>query len=142
MSGSVNKVVLVGHVGKDPEFRAIQDGSELATFSVATSERWKDKTTGEQKEKTEWHRIVVFSSNLVSVVKQYVKRGTNLYIEGALQTRKYQDKAGIDRYSTEIVLKQYNSSMVLLGSKSDMPLPRMDIGQDEDSDDNDSSMPF
>src|ERR1700685_1660703 len=104
MSVSVNKVILVGNLGKDPEIRSTQDGREIASFSLATSQSWKDNATGERKEKTEWHNIVVFNTNLVGVVKNYVKKGSKLYIEGALQTRKWTDKDGRERYSTEVVL--------------------------------------
>jgi single-strand DNA-binding protein len=114
MSGSVNKVTLLGHIGKDPEIRSTQDGREIANFSLATSQSWKDNATGERKEKTEWHRVVVFSEGLVGVVKQYVKKGSKLYIEGQLQTRKWTDDKGHDRYSTEVVLQGFGSQLVLL----------------------------
>jgi single-strand DNA-binding protein len=114
MAGSVNKVILVGNLGKDPEIRSTQDGREIASFSLATSETWKDKNSGERKEKTEWHNIVIFNPNLVTVVKNYVKKGSKLYIEGALQTRKWTDKEGHDRYSTEVVLQNYNGSLTML----------------------------
>jgi single-strand DNA-binding protein len=118
MAGSVNKVILVGNLGKDPEIRSTQDGREIASFSIATSESWKDKNSGERKEKTEWHNIVVFNPQLVTVVKSYVKKGSKLYIEGALQTRKWTDKEGHDRYSTEVVLQNYNGSLTMLDGKS------------------------
>src|SRR6185437_5243659 len=114
MSGSVNTVILVGRVGKDPEVRATQDGRELASFSLATSENWKDKNTGERKEKTEWSNVVVLNGNLVGVVKNYVKKGSLLYLEGSLQTRKWQDKQGQDRYTTEVVLQGFACSLVML----------------------------
>jgi single-strand DNA-binding protein len=114
---SVNKVIIVGNVGKDPEIRAMQNGNEIANLTVATSEKWKDKNTGEQKEKTEWHRVVVFSAGLVSVVKNYVKKGSKLYIEGALQTRKWQGQDGKDNYSTEVVLQGFGSSIQMLDSR-------------------------
>ena len=101
---SVNKVILIGNLGKDPEIRSLNNGKEVANFSIATSESWKDKTTGERKERTEWHNICVFSEGLVSVIKRYVKKGSKVYVEGALQTRKCQDKTGTARYSTEVVL--------------------------------------
>ena len=116
---SVNKVILVGSLGKDPEIRTTQDGREIANLSIATSESWKDKTTGERKEKTEWHKVVIFSDGLVNVVKNYLKKGAKVYIEGQLQTRKWTDKDSIDRYSTEIVLQGFNSSLVILDSKSE-----------------------
>lgn len=119
MAGSVNKVILVGNVGKDPEIRATQDGKEIANFSIATSDSWKDKHTGERKEKTEWHKIVVFNPNLVSVIKSYVKKGSKLYLEGQLQTRKWTDNNLIERYSTEIVLQNFNGVLVMLDGKKD-----------------------
>ena len=111
---SLNKVTLIGNVGQDPEIRSTQDGRELANFSLATTENWKDKNTGERQSKTEWHRIVVFSQGLVGVIKNYVKKGSKLYIEGALQTRKWTDKSGIEKYTTEIVLQNYNSNLQIL----------------------------
>lgn len=110
---SVNKVILIGNVGKDPEIRSFSNGGEMASLSVATSEKWKDKHTGERKEKTEWHSVVVMRDSLVQVVKQYVSKGDKLYVEGKLQTRKWQDKSGVDRYSTEVVV----DSLTMLGSK-------------------------
>ena len=122
MAGSVNKVTLLGSVGRDPEIRSTQDGKDIANLSLATSESWKDKNTGERKEKTEWHRIVIFNQHLVTVVKNYVKKGSKLYIEGALQTRKWTDKDGNEKYSTEIVLQNYGGTLVLLdGKKADSP---------------------
>lgn len=114
---SVNKVILVGNLGQDPEIRSTSDGREIANFSVATSENWKDKNTGERKEKTEWHRVVVFSPGLVGIIKNYVKKGTKLYLEGQLQTRKWSDSNGVDKYTTEVVLQNYNSSMQIIDSK-------------------------
>ena len=120
MVGSVNKVILVGNVGINPEIKNIQStGEELATFSIATSEKWKDKSSGELREKTDWHRIVVFSPGLVKIVKEYVHKGTRLYIEGKIQTRDYETSDGIKKYATEIILAQYNSNIVLLNSKKD-----------------------
>jgi single-strand DNA-binding protein len=113
---SINKVILVGNVGQEPEIRNTQDGREIASFSIATTESWKDKNSGEKKEKTEWHRIVIFSPNLVSVVKLYVKKGSKLYIEGAIQTRKWKDNAGVEKYTTEVVLQQYNSTLQILSN--------------------------
>ena len=119
MAGSVNKVILVGRLGKDPEIRSTQDGREIASFSLATSETWKDKSSGERKEKTESHNIVIFNPNLVGIVKSYVKKGSSLYIEGALQTRKYTDKEGREKYSTEVVLQNFNGTLTMLdGNKS------------------------
>jgi single-strand DNA-binding protein len=114
MAGSVNKVILVGNVGKDPEIRRTQDGRPIANFSLATSESWRDKNSGEKKEKTEWHRVVVFNENLCKVIEQYVKKGAKLYIEGALQTRKWTDKDGVEKYSTEVVLQGFNGNMTML----------------------------
>jgi single-strand DNA-binding protein len=113
---SINKVILVGNVGQEPEIRNTQDGREIASFSIATTESWKDKNSGEKKEKTEWHRIVIFSPNLVSVVKLYVKKGSKLYIEGAIQSRKWKDNAGVEKYTTEVVLQQYNSTLQILSN--------------------------
>src|ERR1700685_2489851 len=114
MSVSVNKVILVGNLGKDPEIRSTQDGREIASFSIATSETWKDKNSGERKEKTEWHNIVIFNDRLIQVVKSYVKKGSKLYIEGALQTRKWTDNQGQERYSTEIVLQRFRGELTML----------------------------
>ena len=114
---SINKVILVGNVGQDPEIRLTQDGREISNFSLATTESWKDKSSGEKKERTEWHKISVFSQGLVNIIKQYVKKGSKLYIEGALQTRKWKDGNGIEKYSTEIVLQNYNSTLQILDSR-------------------------
>ncbi|MEQ1653835.1 MAG: single-stranded DNA-binding protein [Hyphomicrobium sp.] len=118
MAGSVNKVILVGNVGKDPEIRRTQDGRPIANLSLATSETWRDKATGERKEKTEWHRVVIFSEPLCKVVEQYVKKGSKLYIEGALQTRKWTDQSGAEKYSTEVVLQGFNGSLTMLDGAS------------------------
>ncbi|KQV27571.1 single-stranded DNA-binding protein [Rhizobium sp. Root1203] len=117
MAGSVNKVILLGYVGADPEIRRTQDGRPIASVRLATSESWRDRNSGERREKTEWHSIVVFAEPLVKVVEQYVKKGSKLYIEGQLQTRKWQDSQGQDRYSTEIVLQGFNSSIQLLDKR-------------------------
>lgn len=116
MAGSVNKVILIGNVGADPEIRRTQDGRGIANLRIATSESWRDKNTGERREKTEWHTVAVFNEGLVKVIEQYVKKGSKLYLEGALQTRKWQDQSGNDRYSTEIVLQGFNSVLTLLDS--------------------------
>lgn len=113
---SLNKVILIGNLGKDPEIRTFQSGGRVANFSVATSESWKDKATGEKKEKTEWHRVSVMNEGLVGVIERYVKKGTKVYIEGKLQTRKWSGEDGVERYSTEVVLSGFNSQLVLLGS--------------------------
>ena len=114
MAGSVNKVILVGNVGKDPEIRALNSGSRVCNLSIATSETWRDKNSGEKKEKTEWHRVVIFNDNLVKVVEQYVKKGAKLYIEGQLQTRKWTDNAGVEKYSTEVVLQGFGGTLTML----------------------------
>jgi single-strand DNA-binding protein len=114
MAGSVNKVILVGNLGKDPEIRRTQDGRPIANLSVATSDSWRDKATGERKEKTEWHRVVIFSEGLCRVAEQYLKKGAKVYLEGSLQTRKYTDKDGVEKYSTEVVLQNFNSTLVML----------------------------
>lgn len=119
MSGSVNKVILVGNLGADPEVRALQNGGKVAQFSVATSERWRDKNSGEQRERTEWHRVVIFSEGLVKVVENYLRKGAKVYIEGQIQTRKWQDQSGQDRYSTEVVLQGLNSTLTMLDSRSE-----------------------
>src|SRR5918994_85933 len=111
MAGSVNKVILVGNLGKDPEGRHTQDGKAIVNLSLATSENWRDKATGERKERTEWHRVVIFNENLAKVAEQYLKKGSTVYIEGALQTRKWNDKDGQERYSTEVVLQQYRGEL-------------------------------
>ena len=113
----INKVILVGHVGGDPEIRTTQDGKELAKFSLATTDSWKDKVTGERKDRTEWHRVVVFSQGLAQVVKNYVHKGSKLYIEGSLQTRKYAGEDGIERYTTEVVLQGFSSNLTMLDKK-------------------------
>jgi single-strand DNA-binding protein len=118
MAGSVNKVILIGNVGADPEIRRTQDGRPIANLRIATSETWRDKNSGERKEKTEWHRVVVFNEGLCKVIEQYVKKGAKLYIEGALQTRKWTDQAGVEKYSTEIVLQGFNSTLTMLDGKS------------------------
>ena len=119
MAGSINKVILVGNVGQDPQTRTMQSGQKVVTFSLATSDRWRDRQTGEQKEQTEWHRIVIFNPNLVEVAERMLQKGTKLYIEGALRTRKWQNQQGVDTYTTEVVLNQFAGTMVILsGAKS------------------------
>lgn len=118
MSGSLNKVTLIGNLGKDPEIRTTNDGKEIANLSIATTESWKDKSSGEKKDKTEWHRVVCFNEGLVRVIKNYVKKGTKLYLEGQLQTKKWIDKDNQEKYTTEVILKGYSSNLVLLGSNS------------------------
>jgi single-strand DNA-binding protein len=118
MAGSVNKVILIGNLGADPEIRRTQDGRPVANLRLATSESWKDKNTGERKEKTEWHRVVIFNENLCRIAEQYLKKGSKVFIEGALQTRKWQDQSGQDRYSTEVVLQGFRGEMTLLDRAS------------------------
>ncbi len=117
MAGSINKVILVGNLGKDPEVRAMQDGREVCNLTIATGESWKDKNTGERKEKTEWHRVVIFNDNLTRVAKQYLHKGSKVYIEGQLQTRKWTNKEGQEQYSTEIVLQGFNGNLTMLDGK-------------------------
>lgn len=119
MAGSVNKVILIGNVGADPEIRRTQDGRPIANLRIATSETWRDRNSGERREKTEWHTVVVFNEGLCKVVEQYVKKGAKLYIEGQLQTRKWQDQTGNDRYSTEIVLQGFNSTLTMLDGRGE-----------------------
>tara|TARA_B100000686_G_scaffold176221_1_gene183275 strand:+ start:31 stop:489 length:459 start_codon:yes stop_codon:yes gene_type:complete len=129
MAGSLNKVLLIGRLGADPEIKQMVNGKNVARLSLATSQSWKDKNTGEKKEKTEWHRVVIFNEGLVNVVKQYVKKGAQVYIEGQLTTRKWRDeKAGVDKYSTEVVLQGFNSSFKILSSKNS----QADNSQSED----------
>lgn len=119
MAGSVNKVILVGNLGADPEVRQFPNGGAVCSLSVATSENWKDKNTGERREKTEWHRVSIFSEGLVRVASQYLKKGAKVYLEGQLETRKWQDKEGKDRYTTEVVLRGFNSNLTMLDGRSD-----------------------
>ena len=118
MAGSVNKVILVGNLGRDPEVRQFQNGGQVCNLSIATSESWKDRNTGERKEKTEWHRVAIFSEGLVRVAQQYLRKGSKVYLEGQLETRKWQDQSGQDRYTTEIVLRGYNSNLTMLDGAS------------------------
>ncbi len=118
MAGSVNKVILVGNLGADPEVRKFQNGGSVCNLRIATSENWKDKNTGERREKTEWHSVAIFSEGLTRIAEQYLRKGSKIYIEGQLETRKWQDKNGNDRYTTEVVLRNFNSSMVMLDGRS------------------------
>ena len=118
MAGSLNKVLLIGRLGNDPEIKQMSNGKSVARLSVATSETWKDKSSGERKEKTEWHRVVIFNEGLVNVVQQYLKKGAQIYIEGQIQTTKYTDNNGQEKYSTQIVLQGYNSTLTMLGGGS------------------------
>ena len=157
MSGSVNKVILLGNLGRDPEIRSMQSGKKMASFSIATSKRWKDRSTQEQKESTSWHNIVVFNEGLVDVIEKYVKKGSKIYVEGELSTRKYQDKEGNDKYTTEVVLQGYNSTLTMLGTNNSMSSsndqsmitpPEDDTSSDSfntksnDSSDTDEDIPF
>ena len=148
MAGSLNKVLLIGRLGADPDIKQMVNGKNVARLSLATSNTWKDKNTGEKKEKTEWHRVVIFNEGLVNVVQQYVKKGTQVYIEGQLTTRKWKDeKSGLDRYSTEVVLQGFNSTFKILSSKNNQienirennteksSLPNNDTTQSNDLDD-------
>lgn len=119
MAGSVNKVIIVGNVGRDPECRTSQDGSKIVNLSIATSESWKDRSSGERKEKTEWHRVVIFNPALADVAERFVKKGSSVYVEGALQTRKWTDQQGVEKYSTEIVIGRFKGELTLLGGRPD-----------------------
>ena len=119
MAGSVNKVILIGNLGRDPEVRSFQNGGKVCNLRIATSETWKDKSTGEKKERTEWHTVAIFNDGLVRVAEQYLKKGSKVYIEGQLQTRKYQDQSGNDRYSTEVVLQGFGGTLTMLDGKGD-----------------------
>ena len=119
MAGSVNKVILVGNLGADPEIRTLNSGDRVANLRIATSETWRDRSSGERKEKTEWHRVVIFNDNLVKVAENYLRKGSTVYIEGAIQTRKYTDAQGVEKYSTEIVLQKYRGELTMLGGRGD-----------------------
>ena len=119
MAGSVNKVILVGNLGKDPEIRTLNSGDRVANLRIATSETWRDKSSGERKEKTEWHSVVIFNDNLVKVAESYLKKGSTIYIEGSLQTRKWTDQAGVEKYSTEIVLQKFRGELTMLGGRNE-----------------------
>ena len=118
MAGSVNKVILIGNLGADPEIKRTQDGRPIANLRIATSDTWRDKNTGERKEKTEWHRVVIFNEGLCKVAEQYLKKGAKVYIEGQLQTRKWTDQSGVEKYSTEVVLQNFNSTLTMLDGRS------------------------
>ena len=130
MAGTLNKVILIGRLGADPEIKQMVNGKSVARLSLATNQNWKDKNTGEKKEKTEWHRIVVFNEGLVNVVQQYLKKGAQIYVEGQLSTRKWKDEqSGQDKYSTEVVIQGYNSSLVMLGGGNQNSIPSQDSKQ-------------
>jgi single-strand DNA-binding protein len=130
MAGSVNKVILLGNLGADPEIRRTQDGRPIANLRIATSESWRDKATGEKREKTEWHRVVIFNDNLCRIAEQYLKKGSKVYIEGQLQTRKWTDQQGVERYSTEVVLQNFRGELTLLDRAGD----RLEGGSDNGND--------
>ena len=119
MAGSVNKVTLLGNLGRDPEVRSTQDGMKIVNLSIATSERWKDRNSGEQRERTEWHRVVIFNEALARIAEQYLRKGSTVYIEGQLQTRKWTDQQGVEKYTTEVVLQRYRGELTLLGSRAE-----------------------
>lgn len=129
MAGSVNKVILVGNLGADPDVRRLQSGDAVVNLSVATSETWRDRQSGERREKTEWHRVVIFNENLAKVAEQYLKKGAKVYVEGQLQTRKWQDQSGQDRYSTEVVLQKYRGELTMLDGRNDRQGAGGDAGQ-------------
>lgn len=142
MAGSVNKVILIGNLGADPEVRKTQAGKPIVNLRIATSESWKDRNSGERKTKTEWHTVVIFNENLARIAEQYLKKGTTVYIEGALQTRKWQDQGGNDRFSTEIVLQGFNSVLTILNSRGDSDADGDDRGGGGYSDDGGEDIPF
>ncbi|MEN5146064.1 single-stranded DNA-binding protein [Brevundimonas diminuta] len=119
MAGSVNKVILVGNLGRDPEIRSLNNGDRVANLRIATSETWRDKATGERKEKTEWHSVVIFNDNIVKVAENYLKKGSTVYVEGSLQTRKWTDQQGVEKYTTEIVIQRFNGQLTMLGGRGD-----------------------
>jgi len=119
MAGSVNKVILIGNLGKDPEIRSLSSGERVCNLSLATSEQWRDKSSGERKEKTEWHRVVIFNDNIIKVAENYLKKGSTVYIEGAIQTRKWTDQSGVEKYSTEIVVGKFKGELTMLGGRND-----------------------
>ena len=119
MAGSVNKVTLVGNLGRDPDVRASQDGSKIVNLSIATSDRWKDRNSGEQRERTEWHRVVIFNENIARIAEQYLRKGSTVYVEGQLQTRKWTDQQGVEKYTTEVVISRFKGELTLLGGRND-----------------------
>src|SRR5438034_10874959 len=131
MAGSVNKVILVGNLGGDPEIRSTQDGTRIANLNLATSESWRDRTSGERKERTEWHRVVIFNERLVEIAEKYLKKGSKIYVEGALQTRKWTDNAGQERYTTEVVLQRFRGELTMLDGARGAGGPPIEGGYDE-----------
>ena len=134
MAGSVNKVILVGNLGKDPEIRTLNSGDRVANLRIATSESWRDKSTGERKEKTEWHRVVIFNEGLAKIAEQYLKKGAKVYLEGQLQTREWTDRQGVEKYSTEVVLQGFNSALTMLDRAGGGGGGSSDFGNDNSSD--------
>ena len=130
MAGSVNKVILIGNLGRDPEVRTFQNGGKVCNFSIATSETWKDRNTGERQERTQWHNIAIFSEPIANIAEQYLRKGSKIFIEGQLETRKWQDQSGNDRYTTEVVVRPYGGNLTLLDSKSDTIDQNSGINQD------------
>ena len=128
MAGSVNKVILIGNLGQDPEVRSFNNGGKVCNLSIATSERWKDRNTGENRERTEWHRVAIFSEPLVRVAEQYLRKGSKVYVEGKLETRKWQDQSGQDRYTTEVVLRPYSSELTMLDGRGEGGILRREAG--------------
>lgn len=142
MAGSLNRVMLIGNLGADPEVRALSNGSKVVNLKVATSESWRDKASGDRKEKTEWHRVVIFNENIAKVAEAYCKKGSKVYLEGSLQTRKWQDKDGADRYSTEVNIGRFDGKLVLLDGKSDRPVNDDARQRPVDDLDDGSEIPF
>lgn len=147
MASSLNKATLIGNLGRDPEIRQTNDGKEIVSFSIATSETWKDRVTGEKKEKTEWHRVVVFNESLVGVIKNYAKKGMKVYLQGSIHTRKWLDNSGQEKYTTEIILQNFNSQFILLdskgsGSNNSESLPQKNSSNNFDHSDLDDEIPF
>ena len=131
MAGSVNKVILVGNLGRDPEIRSTNDGTRIANLNLATSESWRDRASGERKERTEWHRVVIFNERLVEIAEKYLRKGSKIYVEGALQTRKWTDNAGIEKYSTEVVLQRFRGELTMLDGAAGARGGAMEGGYDE-----------
>ena len=133
MAGSVNKVILLGNLGRDPEVRSTQDGMKIVNLNIATSERWKDRNSGEQRERTEWHRVVIFNENLARIAEQYLRKGSTVYLEGQIQTRKWTDQQGAEKYTTEVVLQRYRGELTLLGGRGDSATGDGGFGGDSNS---------
>ena len=133
MAGSVNKVTLLGNLGRDPEIRSTQDGLKIVNLSIATSERWKDRNSGEQRERTEWHRVVIFNENLARIAEQYLRKGSTVYLAGQMQTRKWTDQQGAEKYTTEVVLQRYRGELTLLGGRGDSAIGDDGFGGDPKS---------